>query len=635
MVNLQPYDFQKKTNIKEHNDIVDKINEIVEVINASDLENVGTDITELEGKVATLENTTQSQATEISNNTNDISTLETEITAIKSKDTEQDEKISTLEGTVSAQGATIGTLESTVSSQGTRIGTLETSQSSQDTKISTLESNQTSQGSKITALETSQGTQDNKITAIENIQNTLAVASTLSTTEHTDTEKIGISIDSQNGQTNKVAYIPIATPSSIGLMSATDKSNLDNLVSNPPVTEIPVATSTVLGGVKVGANLSITSDGVLSATGGGGTGADLPLHTVGSNDESVLVQVEPVTTNGNVVLRTTYKDYKNDGTIQTKQDDSANFPTATTNGPGMMAPIDKTKLDSIPDASTIALKSEIPDTSQLATKREVQTVQTNLSDFEAELISNPSTLVGLASSARSGLMPSGDKTKLDGMPASGDIALKSELSALTGELMNTPADVVGMATGSAGGLMSASDKTKMDAIPSADTIATDADVSRLKLSEVSPNGIALNGDSVTVVRSVAGSVSGSNLTVNVNGVASQPIALPSGGNNFELDDAFDSRDRFFTKISKFISNHSYGVYSVSIIFAGGGFVTGVYDGLTMSIKGITNSNRNGILTDDTPSNIVIEPDYIYINGHEVTDTLDENGFFTDGWIKII
>lgn len=370
MVNLQPYDFQKKTNIKEHNDIVDKINEIVEVINASDLENVGTDITELEGKVATLENTTQSQAMEISNNANDISTLETDVAGIKSKDAEQDGKISTLEGTVSAQGATIGTLESTVSSQGTRIGTLETSQSSQDTKISTLESNQTSQGSKITALETSQGTQDNKITAIENIQDTLAVASTLSTTEHTDTEKIGISIDSQDGQTNKVAYIPIATPSSIGLMSATDKSNLDNLVSNPPVTEIPVATSTVLGGVKIGANLSITNDGVLSATGGGGSGADLPSHTVGSNDESVLVQVDPVITNGNVVLRTTYKDYKNDGTIQTKQDDSANFPTATTNGPGMMTTTDKTKLDSIPDASTIALKSEIPDTSRFVTKTE-------------------------------------------------------------------------------------------------------------------------------------------------------------------------------------------------------------------------------------------------------------------------
>lgn len=586
MVNLQPYNFQKKTNIKEHNDIVDKTNEIVEVINDSDLENVGADITELEGKVATLENTTQSQATEISNNANDINTIETEITGIKSKDSEQDSKINTLESTVSAQGTAIGAVESTVSSQGTRIGTLETSQSSQDSKISTLESGQTSQGNRITALESSQGTQDNKITAIENIQDTLAVASTLSTTEHTDAEKIGISIDSQGGQTNKVAYIPIATQSSIGLMSATDKSNLDNLVSNPPVTEIPVATSTVLGGVKVGANLSITSDGVLSATGGGGTGADLPLHTVGSNDESVLVQVDPVITNGNVVLRTTYKDYKNDGTIQTKQDDSTSFPTATTNGPGMMTVTDKTKLDSIPDASTIALKSEIPDTTQLATKTEVQTVQT-------------------------------------------------ELSALTGELMNTPADVVGMATGSAGGLMSASDKTKMDAIPSADTIATDADVSGLKLSEVSPNGIALNGDSVTVVRSVGGSVSGSNLTINVNGVVSQPIVLPSGGNNFELDDAFDSRNSFFTLISDFMSNHDYGVYSVSIVFDGGGFATGVYDWLTISIKGITNSNKNGILSDDTPSIIVIESNYIYVNGYEITDTLDENGFFTGGRIKII
>ena len=36
------------------------------------------------------------------------------------------------------------------------------------------------------------------------------------------------------------------------------------------LTEIPKASSTVLGGIKVGANLSISSDGTLSSTGGGG-----------------------------------------------------------------------------------------------------------------------------------------------------------------------------------------------------------------------------------------------------------------------------------------------------------------------------------------------------------------------------
>ena len=42
---------------------------------------------------------------------------------------------------------------------------------------------------------------------------------------------------------------------------------------------LPVATDTVLGGVKIGDNLTITDDGVLSATGGGGAGYTLPVAT--------------------------------------------------------------------------------------------------------------------------------------------------------------------------------------------------------------------------------------------------------------------------------------------------------------------------------------------------------------------
>ena len=483
MVKLEPYNFQKKTNIGEHNDIVDKVNEIIDVVNGADLENIGTDITALEGKVTDLETTVESHDTAISENANDITDINMDIATINAKDTEQDTKISTAEGNISALETTVGSLDTELDSAVARVTTL------------------------------------------ENDMKDCAVASTLSTTKHIDTDKLGISINSVDGQTNKVAYIPVATADTVGLMSGADKAKLDSIDPSPAY-ELPIASSTVLGGIKVGANLAITDDGVLSATGGGGSGVSLPAHTVGANDDNPLVQVDPVIQSGNIILRTTYKDYASDGSTSQKQDDSTIFPTATSERPGVMSTTDKAKLDGMPDGSTIA------------TKTEVQTVQTNLTEFESELISDPSALVGLATTAHAGLMSTGDKTKLDGMPSSGDIALKSELSALTGELMNTPADVVGMATGTAGGLMSATDKVKMDTIPSADTIATDADIadiqnqiSGLKLSEVSPNGIMLNGDSVTAVRSVAGSVSGSDLTINVNGIASQPITLPTGNVN--------------------------------------------------------------------------------------------------------
>ena len=56
-----------------------------------------------------------------------------------------------------------------------------------------------------------------------------------------------------------------ATTSAAGFMSATDKTKLDGVASNANNYSLPTATSTVLGGIKVGSNLSISS-GVLSAT---------------------------------------------------------------------------------------------------------------------------------------------------------------------------------------------------------------------------------------------------------------------------------------------------------------------------------------------------------------------------------
>ena len=54
-----------------------------------------------------------------------------------------------------------------------------------------------------------------------------------------------------------------ATTSKAGFMSATDKQNLDTLVQNG--VSLSPATTNTLGGVKVGANLSVTADGTLSA----------------------------------------------------------------------------------------------------------------------------------------------------------------------------------------------------------------------------------------------------------------------------------------------------------------------------------------------------------------------------------
>ena len=65
MVNVEPYEYQRKTNLKEHNDLVAKINEIVDVINNSNLDTLVPKITALENDVSTINATDSLQWTDI------------------------------------------------------------------------------------------------------------------------------------------------------------------------------------------------------------------------------------------------------------------------------------------------------------------------------------------------------------------------------------------------------------------------------------------------------------------------------------------------------------------------------------------------------------------------------------------
>ncbi|MHA7111549.1 head fiber protein [Sunxiuqinia elliptica] len=63
--------------------------------------------------------------------------------------------------------------------------------------------------------------------------------------------------------------IPEVSTGNAGLMTAADKAKLDGIATGANNYTLPRATSTALGGVKVGANLTIDADGILSAVGGG------------------------------------------------------------------------------------------------------------------------------------------------------------------------------------------------------------------------------------------------------------------------------------------------------------------------------------------------------------------------------
>lgn len=104
MVDIEPFTYQKSTNIDEHNQIVNKLNEVVDVINDTNLDTITPEIDTL--KAATTKNTTDISQLKISDaeHTEQIATIDSnvdnharEITALKAKDATHDTEIAELD----------------------------------------------------------------------------------------------------------------------------------------------------------------------------------------------------------------------------------------------------------------------------------------------------------------------------------------------------------------------------------------------------------------------------------------------------------------------------------------------------------------------------------------------------------
>lgn len=95
--------------------------------------------------------------------------------------------------------------------------------------------------------------------------------SNVTLTPDADNDKITIGITKTN-VTTALGYTPptkdttysAATTSAAGLMSATDKAKLDSIEEKANNYTLPAASSSTLGGVKVGSNISVASDGTIS-----------------------------------------------------------------------------------------------------------------------------------------------------------------------------------------------------------------------------------------------------------------------------------------------------------------------------------------------------------------------------------
>ena len=104
MPKVEPFEYQKSTNIDEHNQIVNKVNEIVDVVNDVNLDQITPEIDAL--KTATTKNATDISQLKISDaeHTEQIATIDSnvdnharEITALKTADAKHDTEIAELD----------------------------------------------------------------------------------------------------------------------------------------------------------------------------------------------------------------------------------------------------------------------------------------------------------------------------------------------------------------------------------------------------------------------------------------------------------------------------------------------------------------------------------------------------------
>ena len=233
-----------------------------------------------------------------------------------------------------------------------------------------------------------------------------------------------------------------ATQSANGLMSSTDKTKLDGIATGANNYSLPTASSSTLGGVKVGTNLSI-SNGVLSATDTKYNAAT--TSAAGLMSASDKTKLDGIATGATKITVDTALSSSSTNPVQNKvintalanKANTSAIPTKTsqlTNDSGFKTTDNNTTYSISKSGSTITLTGSDGST-------------TSVTD------SDTNTTYGVVSTSAAGLCPQRGGTTTKFLRDDGTWAVPPDT--------NT---TYSAATTSANGLMSSSDKTKLNGI---------------------------------------------------------------------------------------------------------------------------------------------------------------------------
>ncbi len=212
--------------------------------------------------------------------------------------------------------------------------------------------------------------------------NKITVDSTLSNTSTNPVQNKAINSALNNKAASNHTH-DVASNTNDGFMSSEDKKKLDGLGGSGEYV-LPTASATVLGGVKIGENLTI-KDGVLSAI-GGGSGSDYTLPTASS---TILGGIK---VGNNLTIK--------DGVL------SGNYNIATSSNNGLMSSNDKKKLDGLGGSGSYTLPTAS------STVLGGIKVGSNL-NINNGVLSAVNTTYNTVTTSSNGLMTSNDKSKLD------------------------------------------------------------------------------------------------------------------------------------------------------------------------------------------------------------------------------
>lgn len=152
---IQPFNYQKRTNIEEHNQIVDKLNEVVDAVNNIDPSGQG-----LEPRVTALET--------------DVTDLGVRVDSVENKNLQQDTAITDIRADAETTKNRLGTAEGNITTLTGQVGQLQTDTTSLDGRVTdidgrltTLAGNYTTLGGRVDSLNTEVGQLSTKTGALE------------------------------------------------------------------------------------------------------------------------------------------------------------------------------------------------------------------------------------------------------------------------------------------------------------------------------------------------------------------------------------------------------------------------------------------------------------------------------------